>query len=226
MEAPLISKEILGFLKSLSENNNKVWFEANRKAYDTARSSMTGFSEAMKAELQRHDEIDRLKLFRIHRDLRFSKDKTPYKPHFAVSFSRSGAERRGGYYLRIRPGASFIACGFWDPNKEDLLRIRKELELEADTFRSVITNPEFQSTWGNLEGERVKTAPKGFEREHPNIDLIRFKQFIFTKKFSDKEVMAAAFAEIVSNSYREIRPFFDLMSEILTTNLNGESILD
>lgn len=226
MEAPLISKEILGFLKSLSENNNKVWFEANRKTYDTARSSMKGFSEAIKAELQRHDEIDRLKLFRIHRDLRFSKDKTPYKPHFAVSFSRSGAERRGGYYLRIRPGASFIACGFWDPNKEDLLRIRKELELEADTFRSVITNPEFQSTWGNLEGERVKTAPKGFEREHPNIDLIRFKQFIFTKKFSDKEVMAAAFAEIVSNSYREIRPFFDLMSEILTTNLNGESILD
>lgn len=226
MEAPLISKEILGFLKGLSENNNKVWFEANRKAYDTARSSMTGFSEAMKAELQRHDEIDRLKLFRIHRDLRFSKDKTPYKPHFAVSFSRSGAERRGGYYLRIRPGASFIACGFWDPNKEDLLRIRKELELEADTFRSVITNPEFQSTWGNLEGERVKTAPKGFEREHPNIDLIRFKQFIFTKKFSDKEVMASAFPEIVSNSYREIRPFFDLMSEILTTNLNGESILD
>ncbi|MDM9631773.1 DUF2461 domain-containing protein [Robiginitalea aurantiaca] len=226
MQTPLISNEILGFLKGLGKNNNREWFEANRKAYEAARSSMLQFSEAQKMALQSHDEIEKMKLFRIHRDLRFSKDKTPYKPHFAVSFSRSGAERRGGYYLRIRPGASFIACGFWDPNKEDLLRIRKELELDAEPFKRVIDNPEFQSVWGDLQGDAVKTAPKGFEREHPNIELIRKKQFIFTRNFTDKEVKASVFPEIISSSYREIRPFFDLMSEILTTDLNGESILD
>jgi uncharacterized protein (TIGR02453 family) len=222
----MITKSTLGFLKDLDKNNNRDWFEANRKAYEAARSCMLDFSESLKTALEQHDEIERMKSFRIHRDLRFSKDKTPYKPHFAVSFSRLGAERRGGYYLRIRPGASFIACGFWDPNKEDLFRIRKELEQEADAFRRVITNRKLNSVWGDLEGEAVKTAPKGFDREHPDIELIRRKQFIFTRKFTDKEVLSPAFAGIVNTSYREIRPFFDMMSEILTTDLNGASILE
>ncbi len=134
MEVPAISSETLGFLKGLRANNNKEWFESHRKDYDAARAEVMDFSDALKADLQGHDAIERTKLFRIHRDLRFSKDKTPYKPHFALSFSRLGAERRGGYYLRIRPGESFMACGFWDPNKEDLLRIRKELEQDAEVF--------------------------------------------------------------------------------------------
>lgn len=226
METPLITKETLVFLKDLGKNNNRDWFEAHRSAYEAARSDMLNFSEGIKADLQRHDEIDRMKLFRIHRDLRFSKDKTPYKPHFAVSFSRLGAERRGGYYIRIRPGASFIACGFWDPNKEDLFRIRKELEMDAEPMRGLLSNPAFQSVWGDLEGEAVKTAPKGFDRDHANIDLIRKKQFIFTRGFTDKQVQAASFPGIVSTSFSEIRPFFNLMSEILTTDLNGASILN
>ena len=226
MEVPAISSETLGFLKGLRANNNKEWFESHRKDYDAARAEVMDFSDALKADLQGHDAIERTKLFRIHRDLRFSKDKTPYKPHFALSFSRLGAERRGGYYLRIRPGESFMACGFWDPNKEDLLRIRKELEQDAEVFKKVITEPGFQSVWGTLQGDAVKTAPTGFDREHPNIEWIRKKQFIFTRSFSDTQVQNKRFLNTVAESYVAIRPFFDLMSEILTTNLDGESVLD
>jgi uncharacterized protein (TIGR02453 family) len=226
MKAPVITDKTLNFLSGLKANNNRNWYEAHAEAYQAARREILDFNDVLKGALQGHDEIDRVKLFRIHRDLRFSKDKTPYKPHFAVSFSRMGAERRGGYYLRIRPGESFIACGFWDPNKEDLFRIRKELEQDAETFKRVISEPRFQLTWGPLLGEAVKTAPKGFDREHTDIELIRKKQFIFTREFSDHEVLDPGFFDTLETSFRQIRPFFDLMSEILTTNLNGESILD
>jgi uncharacterized protein (TIGR02453 family) len=158
--------------------------------------------------------------------VRFSHDKTPYKSHFAGSFSRAGAQRRGGYYLQVKPGGSFAATGFWEPEKNDLLRIRKELELDAGRFREVINRPSFKKTWGELQGEELKTAPKGFNREDENIDLIRKKRFIFIRNFPDETVLGESFLEEVNNSFREIRPWFDLMSEILTTNLNGESILD
>ena len=226
MSKPLITKETLGFLRELKENNNREWFTANKGEFQKAHTNAKTFFLDLKDALGNHDEIEKHKLFRIYRDVRFSPDKTPYKPHFAGSYSRAGASRRGGYYLRIRPGESFIAGGFWEPNKEDLLRIRKELELDADEFRKVIGEPKFKKVWGELMGDEVKTAPKGFDRNHPNIDLIRKKGFIFVRNFSDKQVTASSFLSEVNDSFKAIRPYFDLMSDILTTNLNGESLLD
>ncbi|MEM9649688.1 MAG: DUF2461 domain-containing protein, partial [Bacteroidota bacterium] len=126
----------------------------------------------------------------------------------------------------IKPGESFIATGFWEPNKEDLFRIRKEFEMDASDIRKIINGKSFKSIWGELQGDGVKTAPKGFDKEHPNIDLIKRKQFIFVRDFSDKEVLSETFIKEVDKSFKAIRPYFDLMSDILTTNLNGESILD
>ena len=176
--------------------------------------------------MSQHDEIEKMKMFRIYRDVRFSKDKTPYKTHLAASFSRLGAHLRGGYYVHIKPGESFLATGFWEPNKEDLFRIRKELEMDASDFRKIINEPSLKQSWGDIEGDEVKTAPKGFDKEHPDIDLIKKKQFIFVRNFSDKEVLSDSFITQVDESFKAIRPYFDLMSDILTTNLNGESILD
>lgn len=221
-----ITKEALGFLRDLKANNNREWFEPRKKAFKQHQQKAKAFYAGLEAALNTHDEIERTKLFRIYRDVRFSKDKSPYNPHFAGSFARAGAHRRGGYYLRIRPGESFAAIGFWEPNPTDLLRIRKELEGDAAPFRKVIARKEFQSVWGGLEGEQVKTAPKGFSREDPNLDLIRHKQFVFTRAFSDAEVLDSRFPEVVSASFKAARPWFDLMSEILTTDLNGESLLD
>ena len=226
MQSPVIRGEILQFLSRLNENNNRDWFEAHRDAYQKARQDMHFFCDSLAQALRVHDQVLPPKHFRIYRDLRFSKDKTPYKPHFAASFAREGAHLRGGYYLRIRPGESFIACGFWKPNKEDLYRIRKELEADATDFREALNRPSLRKAWGALKGEAVKTAPKGFDREHPDIDLIRHKQFIFVRSFSDREVQDPGFIGTVDGCYRDIRPFFDLMSDILTTDLNGQSLLD
>ena len=140
--------------------------------------------------------------------------------------SRAGARLRGGYYIHIQPNNSFIATGFWNPEKEDLLRIRKEWELDATDLREIIAQKKFKNIWGEITGEELKTAPKGFDKAHPNIDLIRRKQFIFTKKFTDKEVMAPDYINVVSDAFKAIRPYFDLMSNVLTTNLNGESLID
>ena len=134
---------------------------------------------------------------------------------------------RGGYYVHIAPNnESFIATGFWDPHKDDLFRIRKELELDADEFRKIIGTKKFKDIWGRLEGDELKTAPKGFDKEHHDVDLIRKKQFIFTKKFTDKEVVSPDFLMEVDKSFKAIRPYFNYMSEVLTTDLNGVSLID
>lgn len=221
-----IDPKALDFLRKLEQNNNREWFETHKPEFKAIQSEVKAFYEQVMWRLQAHDEIERLKMFRIYRDVRFSADKTPYKSHFAGSFSRAGEARRGGYYLRIKPGETFAAVGFWNPEKEDLLRIRKELELDASEFRGVIADTSLKDQWGELQGDALKTAPKGFDRDHSDIDLIRRKQFIFSKKFSDQEVTSPEFISQVDHAFRSIRPFFDLMSSILTTNLNGESLLD
>lgn len=226
MEKTVINKEAFAFLKTLAANNNRDWFNDHKDQYKLLETGVKGFYEQLMEQMRRHDDIERLKMFRIYRDVRFSKDKTPFKTHFAGSFSRAGNKLRGGYYLRLKPGETFIATGFWDPNKEDLFRIRKELEMNATVFRKVIEEPAFKKTWGSISGEELKTAPKGFEKDHPDIDLIRKKQFIFVRNFTDAEVFNPGFHNEINDSFKRIRPYFDLMSDILTTNLNGESLLD
>ncbi len=219
-------KESLFFLKDLKQNNNRDWFSENKSIFIEAQSNAKELFDSIKEKLEEHDEIGKDKLFRIYRDVRFSKDKTPYKHHFAGSFSREGARLRGGYYLRIRPGESFAAGGFFKPEKEDLLRIRKEFELDDSEIRDILNNKKFKNYFGGkLEGDELKTAPKGFDKKHPSIDLIRKKAFIAIRNFSDEEVISDNFVAEVDKTFRILRPFFDFMSDVLTTDLNGESII-
>ncbi len=221
-----IPKEVLKFLTDLSENNNRDWFTEHKKEFKSIESGVKEFYNQIFNNLNQHDQVDKMKLFRIYRDVRFSNDKTPYKTHFGGSFHRKKPELRGGYYLHISPkNGSFIATGFWEPNKDDLYRIRKEFETDDSEIREIMTNSEFKSVWGELVGDEVKTAPKGFQKEHPAIDLIRKKQFIFTKTFSDKEVTSQGFLQEIDKSFKAIRPYFDYMSDVLTTDLNGVSLI-
>ncbi|MBU2996226.1 DUF2461 domain-containing protein [Cellulophaga baltica] len=222
----LLTQETLNFLKDLKENNNREWFDAHKPTFKAHQAEVKALFEEILEGLNVNDDIEKFKMFRIYRDVRFSKDKTPYKTHLSGSFSRSGAKLRGGYYVRIKPNDSVIGVGFWEPNKEDLLRIRKELELDAGEFREIINEPSFKKVWGTITGDELKTSPKGFDKEHKDIDLIKKKQYIFIKKFTDKEVVAPNFSKKVITSFTSVRPFFDLMSDILTTDLNGESLLD
>ena len=131
---------------------------------------------------------------------------------------------RGGYYLHIEPGGSFVGGGFWEPNASDLNRIRKEFEMDDEEIRTIVADETFKKVFGGLKGEELKTAPKGFDKTHPAIDLIRKKQYLLTRNFSDIEVLAPNFQEEVLATFKAMRPFFDYMSEVLSTDLNGESI--
>ena len=220
-----INPDILVFYKDLAKNNNREWFEKQKSRYKALESELKVFNEEVKNGLDKEDDIERVKMFRIYRDVRFSKDKTPYKTHVGVSFHRKKPKLRGGYYMNIKPKNSFIAGGFWDPNPKDLFRISKELEFDAQELRNIINEKKFNLIWGELQGEKVKTAPKNFNKEHPDIDLIRHKQYIFIKKFNDKSVLSSDFLNEVINNFIAIRPFFDHMTNILTTDLNGVSII-
>jgi uncharacterized protein (TIGR02453 family) len=221
-----IPRDIFSFFIRLNKNNNREWFTVHKAEFKTLENEVKQFYNQLFQQLNTHDKVDQLKIFRVYRDVRFSKDKTPYKTHIGGSFHRKKPERRGAYYVHIQPNnESFIATGFWQPQKDDLFRIRKEFEMDASEIRNIITNKKFKSVWGDLVGDEVNIAPKGFDKDHENIDLIKKKTYIFTRKFTDQEVISKDFLFTVNNSFKAIRPFFNYMSDVLTTNLNGESLI-
>ncbi|WP_066218389.1 DUF2461 domain-containing protein [Formosa haliotis] len=222
----MISQNVLDFLIALEKNNDREWFKDHKSEFRAVETEVKAAYQTLFSLLKTHDEVDAFKIYRIYRDVRFSKNKQPYKTHFGGSISRVKPKLRGGYYLQIQPNnQSFIATGFWEPNKEDLLRIRKEFEVDAQEMRAILEDTTFKSTWGSLVGDELKTAPKGFDKNHPDIDLIRKKQFIFTKNYTDNEVTSPDFLNQVDADFKIIRPYFNYMSDVLTTNINGESLI-
>ena len=220
-------KSTFNYLQELQLNNNRDWFADEKETYLKAQLNAKDVFAAIHLKLQKHDEIEKSKMMRIYRDVRFSKDKTPYKVHFANSYARLGKDLRGGYFLRIRPGASFLAGGFWDPSKDDLFRIRKEIELDASDIKEVLQDKNYKKYFGGKfeSFSELKTAPRGFDKEHPDIELLRKKGFIASRSFTDEEVLSSNFSEEVDKSFKALRPFFNLFSDILTTNLNGETVI-
>ena len=222
----VLPKSVFTFFKKLENNNNRDWFNDNKSEFKALEGEVKLFYNSILENLNKHDDIDKLKIFRIYRDVRFSKNKLPYKTHFGGSFHRSKPKLRGGYYLHIQPNnESFIATGFWEPVKEDLFRIRKEFEMDDDEIRNILNDKKLKSIWGNFVGDEVKTAPRGFDKQHKAIDLIKKKQFIFIKKFTDKEVIDENFINEIDIAFKAIRPYFDYMSDVLTTDLNGVSLI-
>ncbi len=215
------------FLEVLKENNEREWMTDNKTWYLKNEELLKAFYKDVEAGLNTFDQIEKTKVFRIHRDVRFSKNKTPYNVHRSASFSRKGTQRRGGYYLRIEPnGKSRMAGGFFNPSPADLLRIRKEFELDAKPIRAILKNKEFKAAFkGFSTNNQVKTAPRNFDVDHPSIDLIRNKSFVVAHSFTDDEVLAKDFKENLLAHYRLLIPFFDYMSDVLTTDLNGELVL-
>lgn len=222
----MLQPKTLQFLRDVEENNHKQWFDAHKDQYRAALDDVKGLVSQIQEQLNEQDVIEKSHMYRIYRDVRFSKDKTPYKNYFSGYLSRAGLERRGGYYFSFQPGnKTMIGGGFYGPEKEDLLRIRKEFEQDAHKIKAIVTAPKFANTYGTLMGDAVKTAPKGFSKDHPNIEFIRMKQFYAIKNFSDEAVTSPDFVEKAVESYLVLLPFFDYMSEVLTTDLNGESII-
>jgi uncharacterized protein (TIGR02453 family) len=217
-----IENSTIKFLKDLDKNNDRTWFVDHKKQYEAALENMKNFKDEVVLELSKKDAIEDGRVFRIYRDVRFSKDKAPYKNNFGVHFTRAGKNRRGGYYLHIEPGKSFVGGGFWAPEPADLKRIRDEFAFDDKPIRKIISNKTFAKYFGTLQGEELKTAPSGYDRDHPAIDLIRKKQFTIGRSFKDKEVTDPGFLKEVVLTFEAMRSFFDYMSEVLSTDLNGE----
>ena len=223
-----ISKELLDFLTELTNNNNREWFEERKPHFKNLEADFKLFGNSVLEGLNENDQIEKMKVYRIYKDIRFSKDKTPFKTNRTLSFSREGEALRGGYYLHIEPGKSFMGGGFFSPNPADLLRIRKEFEMDDQEIRDIMNDAAFAEVYGTsfVPYAQVKTAPKGFSKDHPAIDLIKNKTFFFEHHFTDQEVMNENFAQIVISNFELLRPFFDYMSSVLTTDLNGVSLLN
>jgi uncharacterized protein (TIGR02453 family) len=225
-QSSIIQTDTMGFLKKLAKNNNRDWFEKHKEDYLQAQQNLISFADALIAEMNKHDQLEtpsgKRSLYRIYNDVRFSKDKTPYNPRFAGYLKRLKPGLRGGYYYWIKPGASRIACGFAYPNADDLNRARKDIEYNYDGWRKLLKSKAIVSAFGQMTGEQVKTVPRGFDKEHPAIDLLRYKNYWFEVSFTDSEVTSPDFLKRVNQKFKSIRPFFDYMSSVLTTNENGE----
>lgn len=223
-----LSNSTFQFLRDLKENNDRDWFAANKPRYQTAHAEAVAFAETLMDKMSHHDDLVKMSgkqsLFRIYRDVRFSKNKQPYKAHFSGQMKRATKWLRGGYYFHLEPENVFLAGGFWKPERDDLKRIREELATDPQPLRDIINHKDFQKTFGGLTGDQVKTAPRGFAKDHPSIDLLRYKQFIAVQKFTDSEVFQSDFADKLISSFLKMRPFFNYMSEVLTTDANGVPI--
>ena len=165
-----------------------------------------------------------------HHHLKFDWDKVSIKikiqkTHFGIAFHRSKPNHRGGFYIHLDPVDSFIASGFWDPNKDDLFRMRKEIEMDHEYFRKKVENNKVKKMWGDMKGEKLKTSPKGFDKEHPANDLLQHKQYIFTKKVEYKTIFSNEFESFIVDHFKVLLPVLNYMGDVLNTNLDGETLL-
>jgi len=228
MSKIIIPKTAFAFLKTLNDNNNREWFANQKDVYTKEQNYIVDFADALLDELNKHDMIEtpsgKKACYRIYRDVRFSKDKTPYSTYFSGSFRRATKYRRGGLYFHLEPNNSWLAGGFWSPNAEDLKRIREDIAFDATPLRKILKSKSFINTFGALQGEQLKTSPKGFDATHEAIDLLRYKQFLLIRRFTDATVFSESFLKEANQTYKKMRPFLDYMSEVLTTDLNGNVI--
>ena len=229
MSNVVIKKESLDFLITLSKNNNRDWFNKHKDQYLEAHTNIITFADALLIEMNKHDKIEtasgKKAMYRIYKDVRFSKDKTPYNKHWSGAFKRATKKLRGGYYFRIEPGNSMLIGGFWGPEADDMKRIRQDIESDYKSWKKMLADKTLVKTFGKLIGDQLSSAPRGYSKDHPAIDLLRHKQFLLKYKFTDKEVCSKDFVVKVNDVYKKMRPFFNFMSEVLTTDANGVSIV-
>ncbi|MFT6747171.1 MAG: hypothetical protein ACJAZ2_001519 [Glaciecola sp.] len=226
-----ISKDNLQFLKELKQNNNRDWFTENKPRYISQHENTIGFADEVLALMNKHDDISnasgKKSLMRIYRDVRFSKDKSPYKSHWAGYFKRSTSELRGGYYFHIEQDKCFVGGGFWKPETKDMKLIRDAIVEDESEFRKIVSSKKFIENFGieGLHGDALKNVPRGYDKESSAGDLLKLKQFLIRKDFTKEEILSPDFAKKVNDAFKALRPFFDWMSYALTHDSNGESLI-
>lgn len=218
----MINSQTLSFLTSIKKNNNKEWFDKNKDRYLSVKDNVSETIDSVLKEICTFDKrfgglTSKDCLFRIYRDVRFSKDKKPYKNNLGASINIGGKKAlNAGYYLHIEPGKSFFAGGMWMPPGDVLKKIRQEIDYNGKKFQKIIDNKDFKKYFGGLEEEyKLKTTPKGYDKDHPEIEYLRLTSFIVSHSFTDKELQSKNFAKEIGKGAKLMRPFLDFLNQAL-----------
>ncbi|UKT63115.1 DUF2461 domain-containing protein [Pedobacter mucosus] len=208
----MLKQETLKFIQEVAENNNREWFAINKPRYEEAKSDVLILVSELILGLSKVDpllsaEADPKKsLMRIYRDVRFSKNKDPYKNNFGIWFSAKKGGNEPGYYLHIQPGKSFIAGGYWMPEAPHLKLIRQEIDYNIDEFKEVINNKEFRENFQLGTGNSLKNAPKGYDPADPNIEFLKLKSFEASMRLEDKEFFNPDLVNKLISYFKVVHP--------------------
>ena len=213
--------KVLQFLKELSQNNNREWFQKNKSWYDESREKVIFLTEVLINEIGKFDASVRGlqakdSMFRIFRDVRFSHDKRPYKTNFGSFICRGGRKSMNpGYYFHLEPTECFVAGGIYMPSAEPLRAIRNYLAGHAEEFIEITGDPDFKNNFPEMYEDKLKTAPKGFPKDHEYLELLKYKSFIFSKTFNDREVKSDEYVENMVNAFRIVVPLNEFLYRAL-----------
>jgi uncharacterized protein (TIGR02453 family) len=214
--------KVLSFLRSLKENNSKEWFEANRSIYNQAQQELLGLTANMLKGISAFDpevaKNDPAKcLFRIYRDVRFSKDKSPYKTYMSAYMAPGGKKSdKAGYYLHLEPGSSFVAAGVYSPEKEALQAVRQEIYYHPNEFESIIEEADFMKTFGTLMDEKLIRPPKGFPADFHRIEWLKYKHYIVSVNMPDQRFDNADILKEVLNIFEKAVPFNAFLNKAIS----------
>ena len=215
-----MDKKTLDFLKNLKKNNNREWFNENKTVFKTAQDDFTEFVENLITSAIKMDpELKGVRakdcIFRIYKDVRFARDKSPYKENFGAFLVPGGKKSgRAGYYIHVEPGGNtMVAGGLYMPPGPNLNKIRAHIATNSKDLRKLIKSAAFKKDFGELDGERLKTAPKGYPKDHPDLDLLQLKSFTVFKKVSDATVLKSDFSKTILTGFKKIKPLVTFLNE-------------
>lgn len=220
----MLQQSTIKFLKDLKKNNDKSWFEAHRNQYDNAKLDYEDFIQAV---LDRHSKKDedikeltaKQCMFRINRDVRFSKDKSPYKSNFGASMNRGGKKSVfAGYYFHCEPGKSFVGGGLWMPMPPEMKRVRQEIDYSLDEFRQIITSKKFKSVYGELysgEDSKLTKVPQGFEKDNPAAEYLKLKSWLAMREVSDAELTSRDLLKKTTEALEALQPLVKFLNRAL-----------
>lgn len=216
----MISNNIFGFLNELKNNNDRNWFSANKQWYLEARSEFEKFISQLIEQIAIFDppilRLDAKKcIFRIYKDIRFSKDKKPYKVNFGAHLidTHERPHNRAGYYVHVEPGSCFLAGGAYMPPTSWLNAIRESINAHGEQLVKILESPDFKKYFNGIEGEQLKTKPRDYSIDHPYIDLLRFKNYTVLHNVSDKKVMSENFLSYAVDVFKMLKPFDDFLNQ-------------
>jgi len=215
----MLQKSTFSFLSLIKKNNNRDWFEKNKDKYLAAKDDMNRFIEELIKSFSSFDKsLADLKakdcVFRIYRDVRFSKDKSPYKINMGASINAGGkAMEVAGYYIHVQPGKSFLAGGRWMPPAADVKKIRQEIDYNGKELRKILNNKDFKKYFGDMDEEyKLSRPPKGYDKNHPDIELLKLSSYLVLHDYSDKELLSKNFVKEVAKGAKIMKPFLDFLN--------------